>query len=532
MSKRALIQVENTEKVIDLAKYLVNSDWEILSGGKTGDLFQNENIPFTNLNILTESKYHAKESSLFIQNILNTDSEGLNGNDIYLICINVNPIINVKSSDILTTTTMEAPVFFHTVLLRDAFTNYSNIMILTDPEDYEEAIIQLRTDNVTMDFRKYLAGKTLNMLSAFDSAISSKVLFDSASKYGNQFMNYLMLPIKRQEVLKGGSNNQQKSCLYNFSYDDGALSGFKKLHGPDLTYNIISDLSVAWDQISTVYQKLKSQMTVKSVNCDGYEFTTQFTPLTGTVFTVAVKLNCVIGAGLSTNVLDSFKKAYTYDAESITDAVLGCSAVIDKSAAEEINQHSFSAIIAPGFTDEAKEIFADNKNIRLIPTAKVFVSGFDMQIINGGMLFQTRDSVVFEKWSVKTKIRPSQKQTDEMALGMLLAMNSRSYSAILLRGNSIVGISQACSSQKKALRNVLLDAKEFANRNGTQNETLGDILVCDSAISFCDEIRELIEKGVSSIIQTGGTPLDSEFINFCNERGVVMVFTDMTHISF
>lgn len=531
MSKRAIIQVENTEKVIDLAKYLVNSGWEILSGGKTGEFLQKEEIPFTTVNILSEPKYNPHEVANFIQNIINTDEHGLDGNDIYLVCINIHPTLTAKKTDFLVSSTIGSTIFFHSVILRDAFANYTNIIILTDPEDYKEAIIQLRTDNVSEDFKQYLAAKALNMLSAFDSALSANILANS--KYGEPFMNYLMLPLKRQVILKGGSNPQQKSCLYNFSYDDGALSGFKKLQGQgqELSYNIISDLSLAWDQISTIYHYLKNQLTVKSINCDGYEFTTQFTPLTGTVFTVAVKLNCIIGAGLSTNVLDSFKKAYTYDAESISNAVLGCSAVIDKLAAEEIIQHDFSAIIAPGFTDEAKEIFATNNNIHLIPTAKVFVSNFDIQIINGGMLFQTTDSVLFEKWNVKTKIRPSQKQSDEMALGMLLAMNSRSFSTILLRGNSIVGISQACSSQIKALRNVLLDAKEFAKRNGTENETLGDLLVCDSSIPFCDEVRELIDKGVSSIIQTGGTPMDSEFIKFCDERGIVMVFTDLTHIS-
>lgn len=530
MSKRAIIQVENTEKIIDLAKYLKNSGWEILSSGKTGDLLQNENIPFTNVSLLSEPKFNTAESSNFIQNIINTDEEGQNGNDIYLICINIHPVVTMDGTNAFSSSTMGSQVFFNSVLLRDAFANYSNIMILTDPDDYEEAIIQMRTDNITKEFRMYLAAKALNMLSAFDSSVSYSVLKDST--YGHRFMNYLMLPIKKQEILKSGSNPQQKSCLYNYSYDEGALSGLKKLMGRELTYNIISDLSVAWDQISTVYHYLKNQLTVKSVNNEGYEFATQFTPLTGTVFTVAVKLKCIIGAGLSTNVLDSFKKTYTYDADSISDAVLGCSAVIDKSAAEEICQHDFSAIIAPGFTDEAKDIFSKNNNIRLIPTAKVHVTDYELQIINGGMLFQTKDSVLFDKWYVKTKIRPSQKQSDEMAFGMLLAMNSRSNAAILLRGNSIVGISQACSSQKKALRNVLLDAKEFSVRNHAENQTLGDILVCDSSIPFCDEVRELIDKGVSSIIQTGGTPLDSDFIKFCDERGVVMVFTDLTHISF
>ena len=42
----------------------------------------------------------------------------------------------------------------------------------------------------------------------------------------------------------------------------------------------------------------------------------------------------------------------------------------------------------------------------------------------------------------------------------------------------------------------------------------------------------LIDSGVKAILQTGGTSADDEFIEYCNEHGVVMVFTGMTHLSF
>ena len=59
-----------------------------------------------------------------------------------------------------------------------------------------------------------------------------------------------------------------------------------------------------------------------------------------------------------------------------------------------------------------------------------------------------------------------------------------------------------------------------------------DVLVSDAEIPFCDSTRKLIDGGVKAILQTGGTPADDEFINYCNERGVVMVFTGITHLSF
>ena len=561
MSRKAIIQVENFDKVSEFARYLVSSGWEILSAGKTASFFRKERIPFTEEQSLSDAKIDLRASSNLMRSIISADIskpnsdfrnvslnhsdeypaslEALVGNtqdtesltgDVFIVCMN----LYLPSEPVTNTSLFYSTEFFYSTVIRNACSNYENVMVITDPEDYKESMVLLRTDNVSNEFRFYLAGKALNFLSAYEGTLSSFIM--DTSPYAPEFIPYLSFPLKKYMELHGGSNPQQVSCLYNFTSDRGALSGFKKLQGKELTYNIISDLSVVWDLISTLFINLKNQFTVKSINSEGYEFTSQFTPLSGTVFTVAVKNRAIIGAALSTNVLDSFKKTYTYDYEIINEVVLGCSAVIDEEAAMEIAKEDFAAIIAPGFTDEAREIFLQNKNIRLIPTARVSILPYEIQLINGGLLFQSRDKVLFDHWNVKTKMRPSQKQTDEMSLGMLIALQSRSYTAVLLRSNAIVGISQGCTSVNKAVRNVLNEAKDYEQRNRDSNQfgadTLADILVSDYAIPFTDEVRELIEKGVTSIIQTGGTSTDDEFIKFCDERGVVMVFTDMTHISF
>ena len=149
-------------------------------------------------------------------------------------------------------------------------------------------------------------------------------------------MNYLMYPFRKEIPLQKGANSQQSAYLYKSPSDYGTMGSFLKTPGKDLPYNLISDICYAWGQISNLYTILKNQYTVKSTNSDGYAFTTQFTPLTGTVFTIAVKYNSIVGAALSTNVVDSFRLTYTYDHENTGDVTLACSAVIDAPAATEI----------------------------------------------------------------------------------------------------------------------------------------------------------------------------------------------------
>ena len=179
-----------------------------------------------------------------------------------------------------------------------------------------------------------------------------------------------------------------------------------------------------------------------------------------------------------------------------------------------------------------------------MPSFKVTNIELDLRFINGGLLVQTKDSTLFNQWKVRTKNRPSQIQTDEMVFGMLLVMGARSYSAVLLKQNSICGIAQGCTSEKRAIDGVLFESMKFqeyakgvySDKLGISHDidtsNLGEVLVCDGAIPFCESTKKLIDSGVKAVLQTGGTSTDDAFIDYCNEHGVVMVFTGMTHLSF
>ncbi len=538
MSKCAVIHVEKNENILDFARFLTESGWTILSANKTEDLLKKEKIPVTREQALIENGLYLNDNSGLIQRILTSDYKNINEQeekksrdkaDIYIICMNLMPSLatNVSSQEI--SGLVSPQDFYISTILRNSIMNYKNVLILTDPADYKEAMIQLRTDNITKEFRLYLASKALNLLSAYDSGIYFSL--QSNLDYTKDFPNYLSFPFVKHIPLHGGSNPQQVSCLYKYPNDTGAVSGFRKVSGKELNYNIISDVSLAWEQISSLYENLKNQYTVKSQNSDGYNFTTQFTPLTGIVFTIAIKYKSILGAALSSNVHDSFINTYKYDSNTIKDVTLGCSSVIDESAALEIVNGNFVAIVAPEFTPGAKQILSANKNIRLIPTAKISCSPYELELLNGGMLFQSKDSVIFDHWYVKTKNRPSQYLTDEMAFGMLLAMGARSYTCILLKNNMITGIAQACKSAEKAVDYALMDAKEMMQREKS-NDSVADLIVCDSSVTLTDSIKELIDSGVKAIIQTGFTSGNDEFIDYCNEHEVVMIYTLMPHISY
>ena len=546
MIKRAILHVENTDKLVDLAKYLSSSGWTILSANKTEEHLRNNKIPVQQEPALVDNNYYINESSQLIKKILHTrynlpdyveTTPSDDENNLFILCVNITPVININILSENRSTPIRPLNMYISTILKNAFVNYENILILTDPADYDEAIIQLKTNNITHEFRTYLAAKALNLVSAYDGGLACSILQNK--QYSQAFMNYLTLPFKRDIMLEQGANPHQQACIYKSPTESGILDGFLKLPGHTISYNVAVDVAFAWEQISTLFSILKNRFVIKSTNCDGYEYTTQFTPITGTVFTRAVKVNTIVGAALSTNVLDSFKKTYTYDTENIVDAIFASSAVIDKEAAEEIVKCNFAALVAPGYTAEAKEVFKDSKT-ELVSSSKTTKINYDGKLVNGGLILQQKDTTLFDHWVVKTKKRPTQFQIDEMAIGMLLVMGLRSYSVALIKDNAVVGITEACPSTAQAIDEAYANAKKHRRLNASTvkksedgNNTLADILVCDTALPFNDSLRKIIiDEGVTAIIHTGGTPADNDFIKYCDEKGISMVFTEMTHIRF
>lgn len=528
LTKKAIIYVDNKENIIPFSQFLVSSGWTIISGDETENLLKSENIPVVHESGLTENINDKNDTFEVIRKLLNSNLKSDSSDNISLVCINLSPLKEKAGSNIISDN------FYLTSILRNCFVNYKNLLVLTDPEDYHEAEIQIRTDCITDSFRAYLVGKMLNMISAYDGIVSHQIFKNSP--YADKFSTYLSIPYKKIGKSLAGLNPQQEACIYikdeDFSFSNNSL---KKIY-KDLPCNIITDVSFALEQIRLLFNYFRTQFTVKSVNCDNYEYTTQFTPLTGTVFTIAVKYKSIIGAALADNTLDSFYKTFTYDTDKISGAVFGCSAVIDEKVANEIVKSNFTAIFAPDFTNEARLILGNNKGIRLITISTEAEIGYDTEFINSGFLIQTKDNLLFDKWFIKTLNRPSQSKIDQMAFGMLLVMHMKTYSAVLIKQNSLVGIAQGDISSVDAVDEVLNNSKKNHQRSkvseNTDDKILADVLVCDTAISLCDSIKELISCGLSAIIQPGGLLNDDEFIKYCNEHDVVLVFTGMTHISY
>ena len=246
MTKNAIVHVENTDNLLEFASYLNSAGWNILSANKTKSILEKENIPVIHEPGLTLNSLFVNETSQLIRRILFTrypdeySSNEESDNNIYIVCMNVTPKIGdvYSLSNDKIKSNMEC--FQLSSILRNSFSNYSNLLILTDPADYKEAIIQLRTNKISPDFRLYLAGKALNLIAAYDSGISYSILENS--EYSSSFLNYFIKPYKKFMMLSNGANEHQQGWIYKSPVISGALNGFPKIKDEKLKKSCVEKI--------------------------------------------------------------------------------------------------------------------------------------------------------------------------------------------------------------------------------------------------------------------------------------------------
>lgn len=533
MKKIALIFTEILDNLEELVDFLYKEGWEIVSSGPTAEIIKALNIP---VKIDKSISSNVKQDDNFIELLYKIINAGQtyydkNKNNEYfsLVCVNIKPKHNELSNFLYFDSSDNCIDLKRISIIRAAAKNYKDVITLTDPSDYKEAINQIRVNNVTTDYKLYLAGKALNLTAAYDAATATSILMNG---YNICYPNYYLLPYKLKSELPHGINKQQSAALYTLENYHGALNGFKKIHGPEMTFNTYINIHTAWQEVTFFSKMIKNPFSVESYTHEGAKFTTQFTPAAGSVFIVGIKNATPIGSALGKCVLESFQKTYNCDPETFENAVLGCSSVIDESAALEMIKPNIRAIIAPDFTKEAKEIFAQKKELRLIIASNPTSEEYKFISLDGGMLIQHADNKLFNKWHVVTNTRPTQDEIDSMAFGMMVTLTTKSYSAIIVKNKISIGICTGQTSMYRAIKNAYEDSFYALKNPITQNEEYAEVLVCDSTIIFDDRIKSLIDNKIKAIIQTGGAPSDEAFINYCNEKNISMIFTGMQHLSF
>jgi len=192
-------------------------------------------------------------------------------------------------------------------------------------------------------------------------------------------------------------------------------------------------------------------------------------------------------------------------------------------------------VIAPDATPEAKAIFAQKKNLRLLTTGGLpdpRAEGLTFRSLSGGFLVQSRDNAVVDDLELRvvTKRQPTAHELGDLKFAFRIAKHVKSNAIVYAKDGVTVGIGAGQMSRVDSARIAAWKSQEAAKAAGlTEALANGSVVASDAFFPFADGLLAAAEAGATAVIQPGGSVRDEEVIKAADEKGLAMVFTGTRH---
>ncbi|GHV85383.1 bifunctional purine biosynthesis protein PurH [Spirochaetia bacterium] len=564
MNKRALISVFNKEGIDELAVFLSKAGWEILSTGGTSRYLQEKQIPVSDVSSLTkfpeclDGRVKTLHPAIHAGLLARRDEqshmdtlEKLGLGTIDLVCVNLYPFFEKVQAGLSLEETVEFIDIGGPAMLRSAAKNYHDVIVLTDPADYAEAMAGLSVGKTSLVFKKRLAGKVFDLTSAYDAAIARYLLeldeqMDAAADGTNGdsaavYPLFWPLPLKKAQQLRYGENGHQSAALYLSADKTGALGGMEQLNGKELGYNNIRDLDLAWKTACAF------GFPPENKKPSGEEDLRRLGISAGSLKAacVAVKHNTPCGAALGSTLLEAYEKTYACDPVSIFGGIVACTVNVDAPTAAKLAELFLEIVAAPDFDAEALAILKKKKNLRVIKARFAPRDNAECISVDGGLLVQQTDWRLLEKWDVVTKAKletagsgMDAADLTDLIFGLRAVTYVKSNAIAVIKDTAALGIGGGQTNRiwaaEAALRRGTEAVKAAAKNPALTGMTIADgkaprVLVSDAFFPFADVVEAAAAAGIRAIIQPGGSIRDQESIEACDKHGIAMVFTGTRH---
>ncbi|HAU60196.1 MAG TPA: bifunctional phosphoribosylaminoimidazolecarboxamide formyltransferase/inosine monophosphate cyclohydrolase, partial [Opitutae bacterium] len=200
---------------------------------------------------------------------------------------------------------------------------------------------------------------------------------------------------------------------------------------------------------------------------------------------------------------------------------------LDLDLAERIGEIFCEVIIAPGFTDQALELFHRKKNLRLLISKAGFGAETlqEIKTVPGGFLAQDRDQKKInpKAFEVVTERQPTEVEWRSMIFGWRVVKHIKSNAIVYSGDEKTLGVGAGQMSRVDSSRIAVWKAGE-ANLN-----LQGSAVCSDAFFPFSDGLLAAATAGATAAIQPGGSVRDDDVIAAANESGMAMVFTHTRH---
>jgi len=511
---RALISVSDKTGIVEFSKELARYKVEILSTGGTANLLRNAGLVVKDVSEFTGFPEMLDGRVKTLHPKVHGGLLGMRSNPAHVAKMKeygIEPIdmvvVSLYPFDATVAKegcTMEEAIenidIGGPTMLRSAAKNYPDVTVIVDHKDYRRILAEMAENNgvVSAKTNFALAVKVFQRTAAYDGAISNYL----GARLGEKVEDYpatFSLQVKKAQDLRYGENPHQSAAFYvDKRVHEPCVANSVQLQGKELSFNNIIDLDAAIETVKE-FHDLGAAVIIKHTN--------------------------PCGVALADAPLDAYLKARECDPVSAFGGIVGFNCIVDGAAARELSSTFLEAVIAPGYTEEALEIFKVKKNVRVMQVPileRRGQNGFDMKKVVGGLLIQGRDQgmVRAADCRVVTERAPSASELLALDFAWKVCKHVKSNAIVFSTRDQTVGIGAGQMSRVDSSRIAVLKA---------QLPTKGTVLASDAFFPFRDGVDAAALAGVTAIIQPGGSVRDEEVIKAADEHGMAMVFTGMRH---
>ncbi len=505
MKKRALISVTDKSGIVEFAKGLIDLGYEIVSTGGTMKQLRDANLECIAIDDVTgfpeilDGRVKTLHPNVHGGLLFRRDNashvetvEKMNIQPIDIVCVNLYQFEKALKEgkpmeDMIENIDIGGPS-----MIRSAAKNFKDVLIVTDPSDYNKVLEALKENTDDYAFRLNLAYKAFSLTGSYDAMISRYF----AGVVGDDFPDTLNISLKKTEHLRYGENSQQRANAYEDPFVQHTLLDYEQLNGKEISFNNVNDLYGA----VALVREFKDQ-----------------------IVTAAIKHSTPCGVAIADTGYNSYVKAYEADPQSIFGGIVAVNYKIDKATALEMKKTFLEIVAAPDFDEDALEVLKTKKNLRVLKLKNLDVreAKYDIKYLEGKVLVQDLNTKMIEKMDVVTKPQPTPQQLSDMEFGMKVVKFVKSNAICIVKNGVTLAIGGGQTSRVWALENAI--------HNNQDKDFYGSVLASDAYFPFADSVETAHKAGISAVVQPGGSIRDQESIDYCNEHDMPMVFTGYRH---
>jgi phosphoribosylaminoimidazolecarboxamide formyltransferase/IMP cyclohydrolase len=524
--RRALLSVSDKTGIVELARGLGELGVEIVSTGGTARTLADAGVEvrsiddFTGFPEIMDGRVKTLHPRLYAGLLARRDqdshlraAEQQGIEQVDLVCVNLYPFEQtVARGDASAEEIVENIDIGGPTMIRAAAKNAPFSAVLVDPADYERVLEELSAydGRLSLDTRQRLAAKAFACTARYDAAISTWF----AARAYDGFPPTWSEAYEKVTDLRYGENPHQQAAYYaRVGAPTHLLAGVEQLHGKELSFNNLLDLSSARELVEGLDRAACA----------------------------IVKHNNPCGCAIADSGQKAYEMAFACDPQSAYGGVIAVNRPIDAAFAEQLSKQFIEVLLAPGYDAAALETLQAKKNVRLLelgdwpePSVEVEAKG-----VLGGQLVQSHDVVSETRADMRTasKRQPSDAEWQAMEFAWKVCRHVRSNAIVIAAADgasgaqpalATIGIGAGQMSRVDAVRIAVEKAQAFQGGRGS-NPLSGAVLASDAYFPFADGPQLALDAGVAAIVQPGGSVRDELTVDAVDAAGAAMVFTDRRH---